>query len=225
MNHCKPSHYTDLFNSFLIFNLRGSFGLILALTASAALFPQAKAWADDTTDSVTAAENTALRTDPGGNEAALLHGGIGVKTLETRGEWSRIQVNGWVRTDQIKKGVAKGSAVAASSVSLTDFSIQELSKMVTGNKRAVKLTLTLRNDSPKPINSWKGMLLVSEKLVQGMKGDIVLRVPVSDKNKPVAAGATFSSEYFWYEDQGPFGVLNQRTNKTLAIDLIDVRAE
>ncbi len=175
--------------------------------------------------SITAAQ-APLRSEPGGNEAAIIHGGAPVRIIEGRGDWTRISVEGWVRSDQVKAGApAKGkNAAVADPIVLVDFSIDVLSKLVTGTKRAVKLTLNLRNDSTRPIGRWKGIMLIQEKLIQGLTGDVLMRVPVSD-DKPIPAGGSFNSEYFWYEDQGPFQILSPRTKKTVSIVLVEVKAE
>ena len=204
---------------------RPAFNASVFLTVAAAVFFVPDYSRAEDTDAVVTTE-APLRAEPGGNELAAIHGGAGVKVGEVRGDWSRVTVSGWLKNDQLKKGAAKGAASAAAvdPVKLSDFSIEVLSKLVTGTKRAVKLTLKLRNDQGKPLSHWKGTMLIRDRLIQGMAGDILLRVPVSD-DKAVAAGSEFTSEYYWYEGQGPFQTLANRTSKTVLIELVEVKAE
>jgi len=200
-----------------------------AVTALAAIiFPvfAADCRAEEGTAVISAAQ-APLRLDPGGAELALAHGGSPVKVKEVRGDWSKVSVEGWVRNDQLKSSQAQktgGGGSSGAAVSLVDYTFEELSKSITGTKRAVKLTLTLRNDSAKPITRWKGMMLVQDRLIQGQLGEVILRVPVSDE-KAIPAGGSFTSEYFWTEDKSTFQIFSTRTKKSLAISVVDIQAE
>lgn len=173
----------------------------------------------------TAAAQTSLRNEPGGGELAVVNPGTALTIRERRGDWSRVAVEGWVRSEQVNSKTAQSAgAPPPPPLTLADYNFEMLSKSVTGNKAAVKVSLTVRNDSAKMISKWNGVLLIYDRLVTGQAGNLLLKAKASD-DKTIPAKGTSVVDLFWSEGQNAFQIFSGRTKKTLILEMVDLRAE
>jgi hypothetical protein len=67
------------------------------------------------------AESVEMRREPGGPEITTLPKGLDLAALETRGDWTRVRVEGWVPTDVVDAGSDGDATPAAVALAPDEF--------------------------------------------------------------------------------------------------------
>jgi len=67
------------------------------------------------------AESVGMRAKPGGSEIATLPKGLNLAALETRGDWTRVRVEGWVPAGVVETGSGAGATPAAVALAPEEF--------------------------------------------------------------------------------------------------------
>ena len=149
-----------------------------------------------------------LRVAPGGRDMASLRQGIPVKMLETKGDWAKVAVEGWVRKTTLGLRTARKKAGTATTttkkpISLAKYKIQHLTKKETGKDTQVVLDLTVKNNGPRKINAWNGILIV-----QSLENNSVLfNTAVRHDSANIEPGKTGTVSFFWWPGEKPYDVL------------------
>lgn len=150
-----------------------------------------------------------LSDSPGGAVRGELFINTQVKVLEERGDWSRVQTEGWVRTSSLasaKKNLEAISIDGLSKLTVTKFNVEKAPEG--GNSQRIKLLMTIKNNTQEKIIGWQAFLVGRD------AGDAILfRVSVVQETTKVEPQATSDVVFYWTQDELPYEHLVNTSSK------------
>jgi len=163
-------------------------------------------------------DDQVLRKSPNGEVATSLKRGTPVRIIETKDDWTRVSVEGWIRgaslraADEKLTGATSGISVP---VEVVGFSIEKTA--ATGTKVSqAQLILKVRNNLSVPLAAWKAILVV-----QKHPSDILFSSAVSD-DRPFAAGSTADVKYYWEDGEEQYTKLTTTPKEQIKVNLLKV---
>ena len=167
--------------------------------------------------------STKMHWEPGGPKMGDLYINTPVIVERTQGDWALIRLQTWVSKDALgkKEEVNKASPVAGNPslaiLSIEKFSLEPIKEG--GRVKRVYLNLTLKNNSPNTIKSWRGLL------VGQSESNVLFREQIADNTKTIEAGKTGDLRFFWQPNEEPFSHLVETPLEKLKLELYKVVLE
>ncbi|MCB0322453.1 MAG: hypothetical protein KDD69_02735 [Bdellovibrionales bacterium] len=156
---------------------------------------------------------------PGGPKKGDLYSSTEVTVLEQRGAWSRVSVEGWVKSAALGSEAAEQSSPLQvsdkSPLEVVGFSTKEVREGLAAPR--LYLQLKVKNVSAKHIRGWSGLLVA-----QDTSQAVLFREPVSDDSADVAPGAEREVSFYWEPREQPFSVLKSASPETVQLTLYKV---
>ncbi len=164
----------------------------------------------------------AILNGPGGGKMGELYINSPVVVEEIRGNWAHVTVQTWIKKDGLGKSETTSQTPTNTSKASTELVIEKFSidKAREGvSKGRIYLTLTLKNNSPKKINSWKALLVAQA------GSEVLFREQLADNTKPIEVGSTTELEFFWTPREEPFSHLSDTVPEKLKLEFYQVVLE
>lgn len=165
----------------------------------------------------------------GGGKAGELILNTKVTVKETRGAWSRVTVDGWVRTNALSAPRvatnAAGGTAARRDVPVVEEGALTVKDYVSTHRTDVEpprqyLMLTIANKGSQAISNWKALLVG-----QNAEGKILFREPISQDKVKIEPGSTSDVSFFWEPHEELYSVLGALSKDKLNLKLIRVESK
>lgn len=124
-----------------------------------------------------------LLAQPGGNVLGELNSLAVLKVLEPKGEWSKVELRGWVRTKSLTTAsmAAKG-AQTEEVITVVAYEIKD--KDFSAKDKRRQLSVRVKNSSQSFISSWLGFLVSKD-----FTGKLVMQESIADQQANLEPGA------------------------------------
>ena len=159
-----------------------------------------------------------LRDAPGSASGIPLKRGTAVQILETKEDWAKISITGWIRSASLKAAEDKSAGATPkviSPVEVVSFAIEKLP--ASGSKLAqAQIILKIKNNLSIPLAGWKGVLVV-----QKQQGGVLFSSAVSD-DRPFAAGSTAEVKYYWEDGEEQYSSLISTPTEQIRLSLMRI---
>lgn len=173
-----------------------------------------------------ASEN--LRDAPEGRELGTLAQETRMTVLETKGNWVRVSVEGWIwkasTTDDVASIAKADTAHKAPALELIDFDTKRLpvNYDVSMYSPEAVLTLKVRNNTQKRIKAWKAVVIIKNAF-----GDVLFRARLTDGTANIGPGETEQASFSWEDNQfiedEPYDKLVAYSEENLRVELTEVQ--
>ena len=144
--------------------------------------------------------SVALRSSPGGNLLGTLVRNTPVSAGETRGAWTHIQVDAWVRAAELSDGPGKKQVASSEELLVTGFTVVKVDKDKKQDSSKIAIKLQLQNKSGHALTSWSAILVLQDE-----QGKQVLRTPLEGGAMEPNANGNFN--FFWTEEEPEYTAL------------------
>ena len=143
----------------------------------------------------------ALRSSPGGELLRTLLKNTAVLPLETKGAWTHVTLDAWVRASEISSAPTAKQAVSSDELKLASFSIEKLDKDKKDDASRIALKIQLQNTTSHGITSWSAFIVLSDET-----GKVVLRSTVEGGAMASRESKTF--QFVWSDEEKEYGQLS-----------------
>lgn len=163
----------------------------------------------------------ALCKTAGGQKTGELYLNTPVKVERTAGNWTKVVVEGWVRTTSLR-GKSVGTRdkyldkIKENRLVIAGYKTKKVSEGL--SQPRIYLTLTLKNNSLAHISSWSGLLVALTK-----EEKVLFREPLSDGKANIPPGGTGETLFYWEPHEPPYGALTSATKESLELRLYKVK--
>lgn len=160
-----------------------------------------------------------MTSGPGGGKMGELYINSPVVVEEIRGNWARVTLQTWIKKDGLAKSevgskTPTNTSKASSELVIEKFSIDKAREGVP--KGRIYLTLKLKNNSPKKIQSWKALLVAQS------GSEVLFREQLADNTKPMEVGGTTELDFYWTPREEPFKHLSDTSPEKLKLEFYQV---
>ena len=169
-----------------------------------------------------------LRAAPKGQKLGTLAQGTQLTVLESKGNWVRVSVEGWIWQPSTTNTLASIATAAATrkgpDLELVDFETKRLPVNYDASRYSAEavLTLMVKNNTSQRIKAWKGLLIVKNAF-----GDVLFRVRLTDGTANIAPGQIAEASYSWEDNQfiddEVYDKLVAYSKENLRLDLTEVQ--
>jgi hypothetical protein len=101
---------------------------------------------------------------------------------------------------------------------VADFSLETLSKNVTGDVERVRLKLTLKNNTDQLLQSWSGLLVI-----QDGAGKVLARTTITNGTDAIKPRLTGEASYYWTAEEREFPALQGLSKDAVRVSLLQVK--
>lgn len=173
-------------------------------------------------------ESENLRAAPDGEKLGTLAQGTQLTVVETKGNWVRVSVEGWIwlasTTDDLASIAEAAVTREGPDLELVDFETKRLPVNYDASRYSAEavLTLMVKNNTSQRIKAWKGLLIVKNAF-----GDVLFRVRLTDGTANIAPGQIAEASYSWEDNQfiddEVYDKLVAYSKENLRLDLTEVQ--
>jgi len=173
-------------------------------------------------------ESENLRDTPKGQKLGTLAQGTQLMVLETKGNWVRVSVEGWIwqlsTTSDLDTNRQGRTTRKGPNLELVDFETKRLPVDYDASRYSPQamLTLMVKNNTSKRIKAWKGLLIVKNAF-----GDILFRTRLTDGTANIHPGQIAKASYSWednqFVDDEPYDKLVVYSKENLRLELTEAQ--
>lgn len=124
-----------------------------------------------------------LLAQPGGSVVGELNSLAEMKVVDSKGDWSKVELSGWVKTKSLTTAPmsAKGAQIEE-VISIVSYEIKD--KDFSAKDKRRQLSVRVRNSSQSFISSWVGFLVAKD-----FSGKLVMQESIADPQANLEPGA------------------------------------
>jgi len=164
-----------------------------------------------------------LCINPGGRKHGDLFTNAPVIVKETRGDWARVAIEGWVKRSSLSGEGKKADIRNVTGVNETGFFIKRFTirgVRKPGEVPRMYLKLFLENTTKKSVYRWKGLLIAKNK-----KGEVLFSETLTDERINIPHQGKREVAFFWERNEAPFDPLADAENKesTITLELLNLQ--